>query len=125
MYLLLKPILILLLKFPPTNKTGVKDSRAQKRINSDNSDIAVSKRPNLNDSLDSFSDQLEINFEGGTPHWVPLLFRSFGALRQEIRAFNNKLDIFESLKDDISKRVDSLEHPPVSTKKKKTRLKKV
>ena len=123
----------------PTNPS------AQKRNRSQNSDSEDSKRQNLNDTLSSTNstnntenvcsdsldldrsifDQLEVSFEGKTPHWVPLLIKSFDALNrelssnmrslsEEVKSINGKFDTFSA---DISKRIESLEKDSDALKK--------
>ena len=123
----------------PTNPS------AQKRNRSQNSDSEDTKRQNLNDTLSSTNstnntenvcsdsldldrsifDQLEVSFEGKTPHWVPLLIKSFDTLNrellsnmrslsEEVKSINGKFDTFSA---DISKRIESLEKDSDALKK--------
>ena len=118
---------------------------AQKRNRSQNSESEDTKRQNLNDTLSSTNstnisenicsdlldldrsifDQLEVSFEGKTPHWVPLLIKSFDALNrelssnmrslsEEVKSINGKFDTFST---EISRRIESLEKDSDTLKK--------
>ena len=89
------------------------DNTGKKRILSDspsNPSSVVFKKPALNLD-DSLSDLLGLNdvFEADTPHWVPLIFRAFDAVRSDVKAVAEKLDGFETFKNEITTRVDELE----------------
>ena len=117
----------------------------KKRNRSNNSDSEDTKRQNLNDTVSSTNstnntenvcsdslnldrsifDQLEVSFEGKTPHWVPFLIKSFDALNrelssnmrslsEEVKSINGKFDTFSA---DISKRIESLEKDSDTLKK--------
>ena len=129
---------------------------ASKRNRSDGSEtIEESKRQNLNtsalensDNVDMFLDdsksakiadksttsttfdQLEASFEKNTPHWVPLMMRSFDSLSLDLKSKMDCLseDVktisskFESFSADISKRLDYLEIESNSTKEKQAEI---
>ena len=69
------------------------------------------------ESSDSLYDQLEASFEPNTPHWVPLLIKSFDSLSwelksnmtclsQEVKSVSAKFDTFSA---DLTNRMDALE----------------
>ena len=71
----------------------------------------VLKKQTLGVLDDSFSTELravEQSFENDTPHWVPLLFASMGAVREELCVLSGKMDAFETFKANISDQVSSL-----------------
>ena len=53
--------------------------------------------------------ELDIAFEGDTPHWVPLIFRSFDTLNRNVISLTSKLDAFEAHKAESDVRIASLE----------------
>ena len=80
--------------------------------------------PNL-ESSGSLFDQLEVSFEPNTPHWVPLLLKSFDSLTcdlksnmaclsQEVKSVSAKFDTFSA---DLTNRMDALELKSLSLSK--------
>ena len=73
------------------NRSQINDSEDTKRqyLNDTRSSTNLTNNTEnvCSDSLDldrSIFDQLEVSFEGKTPHWVPLLIKSFDALNREL-----------------------------------------
>ena len=102
------------------NESGNNESSSPESLNVSLSSGNASKAKNdlnLNFSFDSFSNQPEADFEPKTPHWVPLILTSLGALKEEVKAVNEKLDAFESFKTDILNQVESIRHDVEAVKK--------
>ena len=90
------------------------ESTGKKRIPSDSpsalTEVAPSK-PRLSVLDDSLTNLFgaDPSFEKTTPKWVPLMFASLDALREEVHLVSNKLDSFESFKTEVNEKVDGLE----------------
>lgn len=115
--------------------TTQSETNAKKRVYSDDSQSDdIPKRPNLNltgesvqssltNSDVSISDQAAAVFEENTPHWVELLFKSFDALKFEIKSDIGTLnDKFDKFSQDTSIRLEALERDSSSLKDNQNKL---
>ena len=89
------------------------ESTGKKRIPSDSPSAlsgVVSNKQRLTMLNDSLTDLLgdDPTFEEDTPYWVPLIFKSMGAIREEVQAVSAKMDSYELFKAEVIEKVAGL-----------------
>lgn len=86
----------------------VTNKRSRSDGSSSAADLHVAKRPNVDES-GSKLDMSEIEFEGDTPSWVPLMFKAMDSIHGDVALVKSKMGEFCAFQAEVVKRMDEFQ----------------